>query len=209
MVRQWKGAITHFMRFQKRFGVTFEEGLAKLRSSSKSEQVVGLMRLMFEILTLHHCKTFESISTLIRRLLRPDTLISTREVEKAIHGLICEFLHLDATRCRQNGVRAIFSRWHGVVQPGGEEEGMSSHPCVGLVNGQSFDQAISAGAELLTIGHYMKPESPLYEAVKIPETSPPEYRIIGVWVPLQHGLKVAEVGAIMVWEEDEHNAYIV
>jgi hypothetical protein len=135
--------------------------------------------------------------------------VSTRALEKAIHGLICEFLHLDATRCRQHGVRAIFSLWHGVVQQGGQEEGISSQSCVGLVNGQSFDQARSCGAELLTIGLYASPKTPCYEAVKVSGTSPPEYRIIGVWVPLDYDLKVAEVGAIMVHEKDEHNAYIV
>ncbi|KAK5279530.1 hypothetical protein LTR40_007664 [Exophiala xenobiotica] len=215
-VRDWRDSSKIFLRFHKRFGVSWEEAVAKLESSSKSERVVGLMRILSEIPSDDRHKTRENIISTLNRMLPRlrDIHISAREVEKAIHALICEFLHLDATRCRQSGVRAIFSRWHGhrgVVQPGGEEQStsMSSEPCVGLVNGQSFDHARSSGAELLTIGHYRTPETPIYEAVKVPGTSSPEYRIIGVWVPLDREIRVAEVGAIMVDEADEHNAYIV
>ncbi|KAK5404098.1 hypothetical protein LTR06_010031 [Exophiala xenobiotica] len=210
MVREWENSYYDLRRFHKRFGVSWEEAVAKLESSSKSERVVGLMRILSEIPSGDRHKTREDvISTMIEMLVRLDVLISAREVEKAIHGLTCEFLHLDATRCRQHGVRTIFSLGHGVVQQGGQEEGMFSHSCVGLVNGHSFDQAISSGAELLTIALDVRPETPFYEAVKIPGTSPPEYRIIGVWAPLHRNFRVAEIGAIMVHQHQDHNAYVV
>jgi hypothetical protein len=197
------------MLLQRRFGLSVEEAEAKLKSSTESERFVVLMWSMILILVFDRPGTFEDGLTTIRSWDSLFSLISARDVEKAIHGVICEYLHLDATRCRQNGVRPIFSRWHGVVQPGGEEEGMSSQSCVGLVNGQLFDQAISSGAELLTIAHRGSPETPCYEAVMVSETSPPEYRIIGVWVPLHEKFQVAEVGAIMVHLREEHNAYVV
>jgi hypothetical protein len=188
-------------RLQDRFGMSTANGTEKLYSSSESERVTGLIWLVSWISMDLVKGEFKEILNIVRKktdFVSPS--ISIRVLEKAIHVLICEFLHLDATRCRENGVRAIFSWWHGVVQPGGDEEGMPSQSCVGLVNGQSFDQARSCGAELLTIGHHWAPEKPLYEAVRVPGTFPPEYRIIGAWVPLKEGLKVAEVLATMVHE---------
>ncbi len=106
--------------------------------------------------------------------------------------MTCEVLCLDVTRCRQNGIRAIFGQYTRAEKAGTQEEEMSSQTCVGLINAESFDQARSSGAELLTIGLQSQPGTPVYEAIRVPGTSPPEYRIIGDWVPLRDDLRVTE-----------------
>ncbi|KAK7897358.1 hypothetical protein LTR67_005247 [Exophiala xenobiotica] len=207
MILQWEHGSPHFSHLQRRFGGSFKEATAKLKSSSESERVVGLMLSMSFL--LDRAMSEEDILKEKSFLGFLNSLISMRVLEKAIHGLICEFLHLDATRCQQNGIRPIFSQYTGSSQAGTQEGGMSCQTCIGLVNGGSFDQARSSGAELLTIGHHGSAESPVYEAVRVPGTSSLEYRVIGVWVPLYLRFKVAEVGAIMVDESEEHNAYVV
>ena len=66
-----------------------------------------------------------------------------------------------------------------------------------------------AGQEFITIALALDPHRPRYEAVRISKSSPAEYAIVGIWLPLHKRFRVAEVGALIVNHFQAHNAIIV
>ena len=134
--------------------------------------------------------------------------ISLEDLQDGLYAIVCEVVCLDHRYLQANNVEMIFSRWQGHKV---QEEGAlipASGTCVGLINRPLWTKARSGKKELKTIALPDQPHTPLYEAVKVQDPSPPEY-VIGVWLQLHMDIKIDQVGAVMVKGGDEYNAYIV
>ena len=130
----------------------------------------------------------------------------------ALYDVVCDAIRVDSRRFREKEVKLVFSKWHG---QGCDDDGdwtESPGPCLGFVNGPLFDKARSAGHSLLTISAKQDPAIPFYEAVKrpAPPNSTPKYAVLGIWLPCNsERVKIHEVGAIMINDDDEHDAVII
>ncbi|EXJ56022.1 hypothetical protein A1O7_08953 [Cladophialophora yegresii CBS 114405] len=99
----------------------------------------------------------------------------------------------------------------GPAQQSSTEAG--SKTCIGLVHWETFCQARAQQKDTMTIALGSRPDIPFYEAFRSSSPgcldTPPEYKVFGVWVPLDHErFGVADIGAIVV-DEDKANAFVV
>ena len=188
--------------------------VAMIYSTSPAERIRGLKALISPYLQPTESELLlgylKHIDILIRRF-------SIAELEELLYEIVCDVIRVRSHQFRESEVKLVFSQWHDTRNeqedaPGGELASYSeSRTCIGLVNGPLFEQARSSEeGELLTVSTKNTPDIPFYEAVRIPGSLPPEYRVIGIWLPLHEAsIKVAEVGAMMVKDEDEHDAFII
>jgi hypothetical protein len=90
--------------------------------------------------------------------------------------------------------------------------GAHSKTCIGLVHWETFCQARAQQQDTMTIALRTTPHVPFYEAVRTSgcgsSESAPEYKIFGVWMPLGVGCRAADIGAVVV-DEDEADAFVV
>ncbi|OCT45282.1 hypothetical protein CLCR_05464 [Cladophialophora carrionii] len=88
-----------------------------------------------------------------------------------------------------------------------------STTCIGLVHWETFCQARAQKKDTITIALKGEPHIPFYEAVRTSSSDPsnsfPEYKVFGVWVPLNSNwYRAADIGAIVV-DEDDADAFVV
>jgi hypothetical protein len=89
---------------------------------------------------------------------------------------------------------------------------VDSKTCIGLVHWETLCQARAQQQDTMTIALRTKPHVPFYEAVRTSgcgsSESAPEYKVFGVWMPLPRGCRAADIGAVVV-DEDEADAFVV
>ncbi|KIW64576.1 hypothetical protein PV04_09501 [Phialophora macrospora] len=117
---------------------------------------------------------------------------------------------------RSNYGLAETQEYSNDVHDGSEQQGSTdagSKTCIGLVHWETFCQARAQQQDTMTIALRRYPHVPFYEAVRTSgcgsSDSTPEYKVFGIWAPLDpETYRVANIGAVVV-DEDKADAFVV